>query len=151
MRNLTYGFEHIAHRYRMLHQAEPPIIPVERRINLNDILLDRFGSDYAAHPRMTSLMNLNGGLHRHFLDGPQEIEAFNQSEFIKMHNSTLSKVGFFCNVIDLLAKGKLKTSASGYGVMLDRLFESRQAKGIGLAGAVFGLVLGIVEILRWSI
>ena len=38
MRNLTYGFEHLEHRYRKLSRQEAPIIPVERRINLNDML-----------------------------------------------------------------------------------------------------------------
>lgn len=34
MRNLTYGFEHLEHRYRVLGGKDAPIIPVERRINL---------------------------------------------------------------------------------------------------------------------
>src|SRR5690606_15964354 len=38
MRNLTYGFEHLAHRSRVLGDKEPPLVPVERRLNLNDLL-----------------------------------------------------------------------------------------------------------------
>jgi hypothetical protein len=52
MRNVTFGFEHIEHRYRVLTGQEPPSIPVEVRINLNDVLKDRFGDDYAADPKM---------------------------------------------------------------------------------------------------
>src|ERR1700730_12985432 len=42
MRNLTYGFEHLEHRYRLLTGQEPPHIPVEVRLNLNDILKERY-------------------------------------------------------------------------------------------------------------
>src|ERR671913_267739 len=99
MRNITYGFEHIEYRYRALTRSDPPIITIERRINLRNMLSAKYESDYAKRPKMTSLMNLNGGSHRHFLTGAQEVEAFRQHEFIKMHNSTLCKVVFFKNVI----------------------------------------------------
>ncbi|MDZ4791745.1 MAG: hypothetical protein SGJ17_11170 [Hyphomicrobiales bacterium] len=60
MRNLTYGFEHLEHRYDVLGGKDAPVIPVERRINLNDMLADRYGSDFAPHPKLIGLMNLNG-------------------------------------------------------------------------------------------
>src|SRR5262249_15159501 len=55
MRNVTFGFEHLEHRYRVLTGQEPPSIPVEVRINLNDVLKNRFGNDYAPDPKMLSL------------------------------------------------------------------------------------------------
>jgi len=51
MRNLTFGFEHLEHRYRSLSKKEPPSVPVEVRLNLNDMLSQRYGSDYANDPR----------------------------------------------------------------------------------------------------
>lgn len=66
MRNLTYGFEHLEHRYRALGGMDAAVIPVERRINLNDMLARRYGPDYAGHPKMKNLMEINGGVHRHF-------------------------------------------------------------------------------------
>jgi hypothetical protein len=107
MRNLTYGFEHIQHRYRVLKKKDAPVIGVERRINLNDMLVDRYGSSYAKDPKMLSLMEMNGGRHRDFLDGKEEVTAFENMEYIRMHNSTLCKVGFFCAVINKMIKGKL--------------------------------------------
>jgi hypothetical protein len=139
MRNITYGFEHIEHRYRVLTQIDPPSIPIERRLNLNDFLSKRYGSDYCSHPKMQCLMEKNGGIHRHFLTGKQEVEAF-RAEFIKMHNSTLCKVGFFKNVIHKLITGRLKTASRGYGQMLDNLFESRLAKTIALIGSLVAIV-----------
>ncbi|MBZ0164627.1 MAG: hypothetical protein K8H74_18180 [Notoacmeibacter sp.] len=147
MRNLTYGFEHIEHRYRTLTGTEPPVIPVERRINLNEILKSRYGSGYVKDPKMASLMELNGGIHRHFLTGAEEVTAFQNDEFIRMHNSTLCKVGFFHSVIERLTSGKLRTNSRGWGVKLDRLFESRCAKTIGLVGTIVGILSPLVALL----
>ena len=149
MRNLTFGFEHLEHRYRALGGADAPVIPVERRLNLNDLLADRFGSGYAAHPKLKSLMELNGGTHRHFLTGEEEVQAFQNNEFIRMHNSTLAKVGFLHSVIRKLVKGKLKTASRGFGVALDKLFESRPAKTTGLIGTVTTLAVGGWQIFLW--
>lgn len=139
MRNLTYGFEHLEHRYRALGGADATVIPVERRLNLNDLLSDRYGADYASHPKMKSLMELNGGIPRHFLEGREEIQAFENKDFIRMHNSTLSKVGFLNSTIKKMANGKLKTASKGFGVMLDRIFEGRTAKAVALTSSIFGV------------
>lgn len=124
MRNSTYGFEHIEHRYSVLG-GSPAAIPVENRINLNDVLAMTFGADYVPHPKMKKLMELNGGIHRQFLDGKEEVRAFQDREFIRMHNSTLCKVGFFTIVIRKLLSSKLRTSSSGFWVRFDRYSESR--------------------------
>jgi len=150
MRNLTYGFEHLEHRYRVLGGKDAPVIPVERRINLNDMLSRKYGPGYAKHPKMASLMELNGGIHRHFLSGAEELQAFQNSEFIRMHNSTLSKLGFFHQVIRKAASGKLKTASRGYGILLDRLFESRTAKAVGLMASIIGIVLVLWTPLSWG-
>lgn len=143
MRNLTYGFEHLDHRYRALGGKITSTINVEKRLNLNDIIVDRYGYNYAKHPKLITLMEMNGGKHRDFLTGAEEVQAFENKEFIRMHRSTLSKVGFFSRVIDKLIKGRLKTSSKGVGIALDRLFESRWAKAVGLLGSIVGMVLGV--------
>jgi hypothetical protein len=149
MRNLTYGFEHLEHRYRVLGGMDAPVIPVERRLNLNDLLADRFGGGYAKHPKLKSLMELNGGTHRHFLSGEEEVQAFRNNEFIRMHNSTLGKVGFLHSVIQKLQRGKLHTASRGFGVTLDKIFESRLAKTIALVGTAITICVGIWQIGLW--
>lgn len=143
MRNLTYGFEHLEHRYRVLGGRDASVIPVERRLNLNDLLADRCGSGYAHHPKIKSLMELNGGIRRHFLEGKEEIQAFENKEFIRMHNSTLSKVEFLNSTIRKMVTGKLRTASRGFGVALDRIFEGRLAKAIALVGARIGICVGV--------
>lgn len=149
MRNLSYGFEHLERRYRVLGGGDAPVIPVERRLNLNDLLNERYGSDYASHPKLKSLMELNGGIHRHFLTGEEEVQAFQNNEFIRMHNSTLAKVGFFHSVMRKLVKGKLRTASRGLGVTLDRLFESRTSKSIALLAAIVGTGVGAWQSYLW--
>lgn len=127
MRNLTYGFEHLEHRYRALGGNDATVIPIERRLNLNDFIADRFGSTYATHPKLPSLMEMNGGIHRHVLTSAEEVQAFQNNEFIRMHGSTLAKVGFFHSAVRKMASGKLRTASRGYGIALNRLFESRLA------------------------
>jgi hypothetical protein len=140
MRNLTYGFEHIEHRYRTLHHQDAPSVPIERRLNLNDMLSDRYGSDYCTDPKMHCLMELNGGIHRFFLKGEEEVEAFKNLEFIRMHNSTLCKVGFFKSAIQRMVRGQLRTQSRGIGPRLDKLLESRLSKGIALAAGLVGII-----------
>jgi len=149
MRNLTFGFEHLEHRYRVLGGINAPVIPVERRLNLNDILASRYGGEYAPHPKLKSLMELNGGMHRHFLTGEEEVRAFQNNELIRMHNSTLSKVGFLSSTIHRLLNGKLRTASRGVGVALDRMFESRTAKAVGFFGTLLAVGVAAWQVWLW--
>lgn len=150
MRNLTYGFEHLEHRYKSLGGNDAPVIPVERRLNLNDLLADRYGSDYAKHKKLPSLMELNGGLHRDYLSGEEEPKAFENNEFIRMHKSTLCKTGFFSDVIRKMLNGDLHTSSRGIGVKLDKMFESRTAKASGFLGALATTVITLFSAIIWA-
>lgn len=149
MRNVTFGFEHLEHRYRVLTKQEPPSIPVEVRINLNDILKDRYGSDYAPDPRMVSLMELNGGRVQGFLTGKEEAEAFKAKNFIRMNSSTIAKVGFFSHVVSAARRGKLKTAAKGLANLIDRLLESRKSRIIAALAALLGILVGIIQLVIW--
>lgn len=152
MRNITFGFEHLEHRYRSLRKDEPPIVPVEGRLNLNDILRDRYGSDYASNPRMKTLMLLNGEIDRRFLEGSQEAEAFVKKDFIRMHSSTICKVEFFRHVISLAIKGKLRTAGKDILVRIDRLLEGRVARTIAFVAAVagvFSLPIAVYQVILW--
>jgi hypothetical protein len=151
MRNVTFGFEHLEHRYRVLTKKEPPSIPVEVRINLNDALKDRYGSDYSPDPRMPSLMDLNGPRVQGFLSGKEESEAFKAKDFIRMNASTISKVGFFRYVVSAALKGKLKTSGRSFLNFVDRMLESRKSRGVAAVATIIGLLTGLVQLIIWII
>lgn len=149
MRNLTFGFEHLEHRYRALGGKDACVIAVEQRLNLNDLIADRYGADYAKHPKMLSLMERNGGRHRDFLDGKEEVVAFSNKEFLRMHNSTLAKIGFFSSAMRKLVSGKLNTASKGFGVAIDKLFESRVAKTVGLFSTFLGVFVSFWQAFLW--
>lgn len=149
MRNLTFGFEHLEHRYRALGRRDACVIAVEQRLNLNDLIADRYGAEYAQHPKMLKLMEQNGGRPRDFLDGKEEAAAFANREFMRMHNSTLSKIGFFSSAMRKLVNGKLKTASKGFGVALDKIFESRAAKAIGLFATAVTILVGLWQTYLW--
>lgn len=149
MRNVTFGFEHLEHRYRVLTKNEPPSIPVEVRINLNDALKDRYGEDYAPDPRMPSLMSLNGLRIQGFLTGKEESDAFKAKDFIRMNASTIAKVSFFNHVLESALTGKLKTSGRGLLNYIDRALESRKSRVFAAFAAVIGFVTGCVQLYLW--
>ena len=150
MRNVTFGFEHLEHRYRTLTKAEPPSIPIEVRVNLNDVLKRRYGNDYAKDPKMLSLMEMNGGKVQGFLSGKDESEAFKAKDFIRMHTSTIAKVGFFNYVISAASNGKLTTAGKGIFNIIDRLLESRKARVITAMGVCISLIVNIIQLVLWA-
>jgi hypothetical protein len=144
MRGQLFGFEHLEHRYRKLTGLDAPNIPVEVRLNLNDILRERYGHDYAEHPQLPNLMLLQGELPKGILQGKEESECFTKREFIRMNESTSTKVHFFRHVIDLALRGKLKTAGQSLVNRIDKLLESRTSRVLALTGTVLGLLSWII-------
>jgi hypothetical protein len=140
MRGQLFGFEHLEHRYRKLTGLDAPNIPVEVRLNLNDILRERYGRDYAEHPQLKNLMLLQGDLPKGFLEGKEEADCFSKREFIRMHESTNTKVHFFRHIIDLALRGKLKTAGQSIANRIDKLLESRASRVFALTGTILGLL-----------
>ena len=112
MKNINFGFEHLEHRYRILTKSEPFHINEKSRYNLTSMLNYKYGSNYAKHPKMLSLMELNSQKHRDFLTGEEEVSAFKAGEFVKMHKSTMCKVYFFEMVLRKMQKNELKTDTN---------------------------------------
>jgi hypothetical protein len=140
MRGQLFGFEHLEHRYRKLTGLDAPNIPVEVRLNLNDILRERYGQDYAPHKQLPNLMLLQGEMPKGFLEGKEESECFSRREFIRMNESTNTKVHFFRHVIDLALRGKLKTAGRSIANRIDRLLESRTSRVLAFTGTILGLL-----------
>jgi hypothetical protein len=148
MRSIVYGFEHLAHRYRVLTNEDPIDFPAEARIDLSDVLKARYGSDYAPDPRMKNLMMLNGKVVRGFLTGEEEAKAFKAGEFVRLNGSTISKVDFFRHVITLALRGKLKTAGKSLTHLVDRVLESRSARMWAMTGTTIGVLLGIYNLIH---
>jgi hypothetical protein len=90
MRDINYGFAAIEHRYRVLG-GEPFILEDARKIDLSRLLIEIYGLGYIGHPRLENLLVMNSILPLNFLTGGQEAAAFEERNFVGLHQSTLKK------------------------------------------------------------
>lgn len=153
MRDANYGFAAIEHRIRVLEGC-PVVIPEDRRTDLAALLIDMYGSRYAPHQRLTTLLKINDISSRDFLSGKDEAQAFEEGEYVKLHQSTLRKVDVFENVLDRVWDDTLKTQArwkDRYGTTLGGIVEAVTDhwayKLLGFLG-IIGTLMGVVFALR---
>jgi hypothetical protein len=111
MRDANFGFAAIEHRYRVLG-GTPEIIPDDRKFDLARMLIDLYGPDYAGHPRLESLIDLNDISRLSFLTGAEEADAFARKDYVALHQSTLRKVDILENIFSRQVNGSLKTKAT---------------------------------------
>ena len=147
MRNVNFGFEAINHRYRVLGGI-PTQINDNLKVDLARIFVDTYGRQYSAHPRFESLYNLNKITMTSFLNGGQEADAFNNGDYVALHQSTLRKVDNMHNVLSLAIENDLKTKSNIfqiYGITPSGIFYS--AKENWIVAVVLFLVGVIVATL----
>lgn len=110
MRDINYGFPALAHRLRVLGGA-PVEIHESNLCDLARLLVDLYGVGYIDHPRLQKLVEKNNISHKDFLPGQEEAQAFENGEYVKLHQSTLRKVDILANILERIANGSLKTNA----------------------------------------
>lgn len=150
MRDINYGFQAIAHRYRVL-QGEPEDINDTKLVNLSWMLTDIYGVGYIQNPKMKNLIDKNHLDHRDFLTGQTEAEAFVNKHYVKLHQSTLRKVDIFANIAERAANGSLKTNSrlrATYGNYLAAVVEiGKENPIISSIIGLLGLISALVTIL----
>lgn len=147
MTNINFGFETLEHRYRVLTGEVPFHINEKSRYNISKLLSKRYGENYAENPKMLSLMDLNGGRHRDFLKGDEEVSLYKAKEFVRMHNSTMCKVYFFKSVFNKLTTNKLITQTNRWRYKINKLYENPivQILGVvGIIGTLISLILSVI-------
>lgn len=110
MRDINYGFPAIAHRFEVLGGTPVPIHESER-VDLARILVSIYGRRYVPHPRLKSIIERNHMTMRDFLTGQQEAHAFDNRQYLPIHQSTLRKVDCICGIVERAGAGTLKTDA----------------------------------------
>lgn len=153
MRDINYGFQALAHRYKVLG-GDPREIDDSNRIDLSRLLTDIYGDKYIGHPRLQKLMEKNQISNRDFLTGSEEADAFKNKEYVKLHQSTLRKVNVIARIAEKAENDSLKTNASLkdiYGsypeVMGELLKEHWLASFISFISAIVG-ILGIISLFK---
>lgn len=139
MSNINFGFEAIEHRYKVLTSEDAPSISDSRRFNLSALILGIYGQNCVENPRMLNLMKLNGGVHRDLLSGSEEVEAFKQKEFVKLHKSTMCKVYWFQSIYLKLQARKIKTSHTNIGNRINEFMEKPFVKILGFVSVIYSL------------
>lgn len=151
MRSANYGFAAIESRGELLCPAEVYILPDERKVDLSKTLIGLYGKKYIPHPQFQSIIEKNYPKPRNFLTGLDEAQAFEKGEYVKMHNSTLTKVTNMSQILELAMANKLKTNAKLkdiYGVSIEGLIEFLRRKW---QGRLFLFLLGtfVAALIGW--
>ena len=152
MRDINYGFSALEHRCKILG-GESVSISEDKKIDLARALVSLYSVGYIGHPRLTRLIEKNNMAVRDFLTGPEEAEAFDNKEYVKLHQSTLRKVDIMANIFGRTADGTLKTNAKWheiYGIHPKVLVEiAREHWLFGLISliVVIGSLLKIFKVL----
>ncbi|MEQ1772347.1 MAG: hypothetical protein ABL891_01075 [Burkholderiales bacterium] len=149
MRDSNYGFEALENRMKTLGDT-PVSVPEANRYDLSRLLVSIYGTGYVGHPRLEKLMTLNHVTPRDFLTGAQEAAAFEEKQFVKLHQSTLRKVDVLANLAGRAHAGDLKTLASWWEV------NGRSIKAIGewlrehwLIGALVAIAGIVSKVAGW--
>lgn len=101
MRDINYGFSAIEHRYQVLG-GTPFKIADDKKIDLAIALIDIYSKKYSGHGefgRFYNLIKINDITDRGMLNGKQEAEAFENANYIALHQSTLRKVNCLSDVL----------------------------------------------------
>ena len=125
MRDINYGFEALKYRATLLN-AETCEIKDEKKFDLARLIIDKYGDNYSDHPRLPAILKMNNINPKNWLNGIEEAKAFDEKEYVKLHQSTLAKVDIFETILRYSAEGKLKTKArltDIYGISPQGLFE----------------------------
>jgi hypothetical protein len=151
MRDINYGFPAIAHRHKVLG-GKPTSIHESQLVDLSRLLLAIYGNHYISHPRLPTLVELNLISHKDFLQGGEEAKAFDNKEYVKLHQSTLRKVDVIAKIVERAGEGSLKTNSSridiygNYLVALIELFQDNPVIiAIATAITIIGGIIGIIS------
>ena len=143
MRDANYGFAAIEHRYEVLG-GQPYLIPDDNKKDLSRLLVAIYGGEYIEHTRLEKLTEKNKITSKDFLTGKQEAEAFENKDYVKLHQSTLRKVDILNTILYKTDDRSLATNTKWYqqyGISVQGIYDL--AKDYGWA-ALFLAALGAI-------
>jgi len=115
MRDINYGFSAIEHRFKVL-QGKPFTLKENKKFDLSRAMNSLYGKEYIEHPKLAMLMKKNNFTDLNFIQGSDEADAFEDKQYIKLHQSTLRKVVVLSDIFEHMANGTLKTNSKWYKV-----------------------------------
>ncbi|CAB5498948.1 hypothetical protein [Bathymodiolus thermophilus thioautotrophic gill symbiont] len=114
MRDINYGFSALEHRFKAL-KGTPFLLIEVKKFDLSKAMVSLYGIEYIEHPRLTKLIKKNNDItSKDFLTGEEEADAFENKEYVKLHQSTLRKVDILANIFERIADRTIKTNFKWY-------------------------------------
>jgi hypothetical protein len=107
-----YGFSALATRWRYLTQEDPVCSAPRQRYDVDSLLSEQFGVDYAPHQKLPSVARLNDLDMRSFLSGQEEAAAFEKNNWATLTRSASSKAKIIGQIFSLACAGNIKTADS---------------------------------------
>lgn len=145
MRDINYGFEAVENRLVVLGGV-PFHIQDDNKIDLARELINKYGVKYVGHPRLTKLLEKNFIATLDLLSGSEEAKAFEQKEYVKLHQSTLRKVDVMENILKRAVEETLEVDTKWfdiYGFTPQGLFEAIKENWLASALlSAIGILLG---------
>ena len=139
-------------RHRVLG-GDPIIVDDDKKVDLARQLIDIYGPGYVGHPRLESLLATNNIRPLDFMTGAQEAEAFDQRNFVGLHQSTLRKVDVIANILARAQDRTLKTNTTWWEMhggrmrdVVNWIGENKTFAAIAGAASIVGLVLAVVAL-----
>lgn len=149
MRDINYGFQAIEHRYSVLNGV-PIIIDDMRKFDLARALVAIYGVAYISHQpggRLQNLVSLNNITMKDSLTGAEEANAFENKEFVKLHQSTLRKADILANILERVINGSIKTNATWWqrngihpSILIEIITKHWGWALLSILATIFGLV-----------
>ncbi len=151
MRDATYGFAAIEHRFAILG-GTPSRVAEANKIDLARTLTDIYGTRYVPAPYIEGLARENQLSLIGFLYGYDEADAFERGEYGLVQRSVLAKVRILFEVLHLTHDRTLKTNAGWWTLNRGRLreawemLEHNPVYALGaLVATAFGIALKVFE------
>jgi hypothetical protein len=152
MRDINYGFPAIEHRYKVLG-GNPYSIPDKDKFDLARVLVALYSRSYAGHGKAGRFLNIcdfNKITDKDALNGKEEADAFENQQYVRLHQSTLRKVDMMANLFERAEDGSLKTQAKWseiYGLSAETVINYIKGHWIvtltGLVATIAGIVAKI--------
>lgn len=125
MANQDFGFGALANRYTFV--AAGAIAPQHadaRLFDLDELIAGRHGEGYVSHPRLSTLVAMNGLETRYTMSGPEQGQAFREGRHADLARCTSERAATIAQLTSLFADGRLQTGRSGPalrwgGVLID--------------------------------
>ena len=146
MRDINYGFEAIENRFSVLG-GEPFHIQDSNKIDLARELINKYGVNYIGHPRLVKLLEKNSIATLDLLGGAEEAKAFDDKEYVKLHQSTLRKVDVMDGILKHSVEEALKVNTKWYqkyGLTPQGIYEMIKDNWLwSLIVSIISILLGI--------